>query len=286
MSSLLLVSSADGDQRRQQHRDGDDVVEELRRRPPQVREQHPDGGGALEQVVRQIDEGRDVEQPGHRADRAEPRSSSGDVESGCRRRGRAASGRSHVRSGHRAATTDVGANWRSRAGDAADAAAASPAPAGGKPDRPALARREPAMPGRAEHQVGQPHRQPRSDVVALGQRLSDQQQAPVDEDHRQSRATKLANLPSLRWEAPSATPISANTRHAAGMENFLWISISGLCGEVARWHQRRRRAGPQFGDRHLALAARRPGAREHALGIERQHDLAEAHHLVAVGIAR
>ena len=42
---------------------------------------------------------------------------------------------------------------------------------------------------------------------------------------------KLTSLPSRRCVAPSATPISAKTRHAAGIENFFWTSISGLCGD-------------------------------------------------------
>ena len=44
--------------------------------------------------------------------------------------------------------------------------------------------------------------------------------------------TKLASLPSLRLLAPSARPSSANTKHATGMENFLWISMTGLWVET------------------------------------------------------
>ena len=96
---------------------------------------------------------------------------------------------------------------------------------------------------------------------------------------------KLTSLPSRRCVAPSATPISAKTRHAAGIENFFWTSISGLCGD---WPALTSDVGarPQLGDGHLALAAGRPRSREHALGVERDDHLAELRHLVAVGIAR
>ena len=44
--------------------------------------------------------------------------------------------------------------------------------------------------------------------------------------------TNAASLPSLRLLAPSAKPSTANTKHATGTENFLWISMIGRCGEM------------------------------------------------------
>ena len=86
-------------------------------------------------------------------------------------------------------------------------------------------------------------------------------------------STNAASLPSLRLLAPSARPSTANTKHATGTENFLWISMIGLCGEMPCALQLRG-ARLQLLDAQLALAARRAGAREHALGIER-HDRAD-----------
>ena len=45
-------------------------------------------------------------------------------------------------------------------------------------------------------------------------------------------STKAASLPSLRLLAPSARPRIVNTKQATGTENFLWISITGRCGEM------------------------------------------------------
>jgi hypothetical protein len=44
--------------------------------------------------------------------------------------------------------------------------------------------------------------------------------------------TKLANLASRRFVRPNTVPSTAKTRHAAGMANFFWISMTALCVEI------------------------------------------------------
>ena len=86
--------------------------------------------------------------------------------------------------------------------------------------------------------------------------------------------TKLASLPSLRLLTPSATPSSANTRQATGIENFLWISITGIVERLvpalqlgdrapaARgWSSRVSRAPGRGGERRFPDRARRPADR-------------------------
>ena len=45
-------------------------------------------------------------------------------------------------------------------------------------------------------------------------------------------SAKLASRPSVRLLAPNATPSSTKTKHATGMENFLWTSMIGACGDT------------------------------------------------------
>ena len=44
--------------------------------------------------------------------------------------------------------------------------------------------------------------------------------------------TKLANLASRRFVRPKTAPSTANTRQAAGIENFFWISMTAMCVEM------------------------------------------------------
>ena len=45
--------------------------------------------------------------------------------------------------------------------------------------------------------------------------------------------TKPPIFPSRETESPSASPISANTKHATGTENFCSIMMISGCGESA-----------------------------------------------------
>ena len=78
-------------------------------------------------------------------------------------------------------------------------------------------------------------------------------------------SAKLASRPSVRLLTPKATPSSTKTKHATGMENFLWASMIGACGDTPAARiaaacsfssgmviSRRPRSGPPAGNRDSA----------------------------------
>ena len=154
-----------------------------------------------------------------------------------RRRGRAAS--AAATSGRARATRASGRRQRRAAGDTARPAAGSGQRPAAPDDAGLAPQRRPRRP-RPSTRLGShtaSHGRCSGPWPATGRASS---RPVVDEDHRQADARSWRTCrPCGRWRrAPRRC--SAKTRQAAGIENFLWISISGLCDEWPRPRVRRR----------------------------------------------
>ena len=86
----------------------------------------------------------------------------------------------------------------------------------GRPDAP----EEQRDAGDAEHDVRQPTARVRPESTPAGPLPAPMYSTCSRRRRRRCPSTKLASLPSFRLVAPSARPISASTKHAAGSENF------------------------------------------------------------------
>ena len=234
---------------------------------------------ALEQLVREIDERRDVEDPeeAHEPEREQPREQSSP------RRRRGVAGRGTPSWGTRTTTTArrlapaVAAARGRRRRRFAGPGAASRAAAEGERDLERCLRlrscagRTGSRPAAPRSDVREPGGEPGRNSAALGEVAGPRYMTIQWTNTMPTPRTKPPSLPLRAVLKPMLMPSSAKTRQATGIANLLWSVQTGLWSDSPVASQ----VGgpcPEFGDRHLVVGLGRADSREDRGRIQSDDD--------------
>ncbi len=257
----VFREKADGDERRQQHRQRQDVIDVLRRREPEIRPQHVPRRLAAKHLVRQVQECRNVEDAGQRC--------------GCERRHASIQGSDVAIENTNHRQPERGNRDRAYKGKCRETQWAI---------EPAITPEKQQPSHDAEHDVWRPRAKPRRDDVPAHDGLTKPEQDVVNENHRETdhEARELAVAPVAGAEREAdETEYEAGEWNRKLLLDFkelgVWINplLLELCG-----------ARLELWNRHFTSAERWPGAREHRFRVQAEHEPVEAEDLIFTGVFR